>query len=178
MFGNKPDTVILFFLFYREMFDVVAVESPWRIWYVCLTKSNKFPLTFSLLFTLYMYKKKNFFFIEDRINSFVPFIRSSCLRTLLDRSTCCIQGLHQASRITHSFSSSSSASFFSLSLSLDLLRPTIERVCMCHAKAIVEYCIFLHHSSAYKGLLFHYLRSQEKLIDDDVKSDISNSIKS
>ncbi len=36
----------------------------------------------------------------------------------------------------------------------------------------------IHDSSAYKDRLFHHLRSQEKLIDDDVKSDIINSIKS
>lgn len=111
---------------------------------------------------------KIFFFIADRINSFVPFIRSLCLHTLLDRSTCDIEGLHQPSRITHS------SSFLSLSSCFDLL----SSVCVCVTRKQSLTIASLHHSGAYKGLLFHYLHSPEKLIDDDVKSDISNSIKS
>lgn len=95
---------------------------------VCLTKSNKFPLTFSHSLTLplrctFINVQEKFFFIGDRINSFVPFIRSSCLHTLLDRSTCSIQGLHQPSRITHSS--------FSLSLSFCRFVSTYHRACVC-----------------------------------------------
>lgn len=132
---------------------------------VCLTKSNKFPVTFSLPSTFV--HVQNFFFYCGS-NQFVRPFHSFSLSSYITRPI----NLRYR-RIT---STIENYSFFLFSLSLFLFRPTIECVCVTRKQSLT--IASLHHSGAYKGLLFHYLHSPEKLIDDDVKSDISNSIKS
>ncbi len=115
-----------------------------------------------------MYKKTC---IEDRINSFVlcSFFLSSYISRPINL---------QYTKITSSVENYSFfVVFFSLSSIASTSSQTIILSCVCVTQKQLLNIASIHDSSVYKSLRCHHLRSQEKLIDDDVKSDISNSIK-
>lgn len=137
----------------------------------CLANSNKFSVTFSLLFT-FIYVQKNLYWWS---NQFVRRVRSFCLHLYISRPI--------NLRYTTITSSVENYSFFFLSIFFVCVAPTscqtiiLSCVCVYVTQKQLLNIASIHDSSAYKVLLSHHLRSHEKLIDDDVKSDIINSIK-